>query len=363
MPVGRGSLGRVVFVFLFGCAVLLCGCGDWEVPPGVREGDGLFRTEVWYRWRWGGGEPDLAYTHLGLLAGGEVAVMGRAVHLVNPATREPIERIRPARPADFVFPGGAPADFYILGFDTIGGPTLMDKDGATLWEGLPSGVRVLDVTWGDLDLDGMPEVYPATDDGLYRLDATGNIVWQLSGHLMWQVAVLQPNWSDVPLVMTHSHENLLQFWNAEGKLLKEIQSPHSVTHISPIDWPTDGDLAVVRDGRDIAIVDTGSWRTVFTDRVYAGLGYVFGTSFAPFRPQRDSEPYLAVLVRYSASSQRSMLLVYSPSGDRVYKEILDRTTTSLCAVPHPNEDGTEFLLVGSGVGEVTAYHFTGKADG
>ena len=156
--------------------------------------------------------------------------------------------------------------------------------------------------------------------------------------------------------------DLLQFWNAEAKLLKEVKCSQSVSHICGTDWRTDGDLAFIRDGREIAIVDSASWRTVFTDKVYSVLGHIFGASFAPFRARPDSEPYLGVLVRFRASSQRSMLLVYSPSGERVYEEMLDRTTTSLCAVPHPDEDGIEFLLVGSGVGEVTAYHFNGKAD-
>jgi len=56
--------------------------------------------------------------------------------------------------------------------------------------------------------------------------------------------------------------------------------------------------------------------------------------------------HLAVLTKFNAPSRRSMLSVFSPQGQLIYQELLDRSR-GICAARDSDGDG-EVLLVGNG---------------
>jgi hypothetical protein len=88
--------------------------------------------------------------------------------------------------------------------------------------------------------------------------------------------------------------------------------------------------------------------SVFWD--IAGADRAIGS---PVRFHEGEGLYFAVLGFAGWGSDRSVLCVFSPAKELIYKEILE-ATTGLCAIPEHDGD-REALLVGDGNGTVNIY--------
>jgi hypothetical protein len=75
--------------------------------------------------------------------------------------------------------------------------------------------------------------------------------------------------------------------------------------------------------------------------------FITGT---PVKFIEEQSSYLAVLINYSSQYNQSLICIFSPTGELVYKELLHKTYGILTI--KPNYLKNEILLVGNGLGKV-----------
>jgi len=144
----------------------------------------------------------------------------------------------------------------------------------------------------------------------------------------------------------------LQYRNYKGELIREIKSEVDVTGIEFVQWPQEWHIVTSSGSAfssSICVLDLEG-KIFLRDKIKLSIFDLRTVTVCFFENQ---DPYLAVVIRFSAEFHRSMLCVYSPDGKVFYKEIIGKTT-GLLAKKSP-QSKCETLLVGYGPGKVYEY--------
>ncbi len=240
--------------------------------------------------------------------------------------------------------------------DGGGNVGLMNGNGKVLWRKQSNAQLIINnMDAADLDHDNIPEFYIATNKGLQRLNLRGKFVWQ-KGDWVYDVEVLDPHHGGKPFIVTAMYNGHIQFRDASGEIAKELRPKVKVRNIEMIDWPSPGHILTSSDS-SIMILDLNG-NIVFQYKLSPFFSWkkynIFMIGGTSVKFYRDKEPYLAVIAKLKASSGKSMLCVFSPEGDLVYKELVG-VTMGIAAIKNP-ASANEILLVGDGPGKVFEYN-------
>jgi len=228
------------------------------------------------------------------------------------------------------------------------GVSVIDQSGKALWSYSSSDGGGFAVC--DADGDGKPEFYVASDHGLVRLDDNGHRVWGTSGSF-YEVAAV-PSGVGKELIVTRDSNYSLSFWNADGSAAKggkRVTPADHFCNIRTCNWPAEGHILGCTGGW-ILVIDHEGNRVLSAPLTEHAIFEMNGT---PVQFDPHKKPYLAVVGRLRAETGLSVLGVFSPEGELVYREVVN-ITTGIAALPIPRT-GREALLVGDGPGKVYKY--------
>jgi len=148
----------------------------------------------------------------------------------------------------------------------------------------------------------------------------------------------------------------LHVYDAVGAAVKRISLPEGAMNVQALAWPKLGHL-LVGSGSHLAVLDSDGrevLRHVIRDTSFRPYHGPDGTAV---RFRANEEPYLAVMGHGSSGYPRSVLMIFDPKGQLVWKEELPKLRAIL-AIPNPAGTG-EVLLVG-GIKGVFEYSLANK---
>ncbi|MDQ7787817.1 MAG: hypothetical protein RDU01_09420 [Thermodesulfovibrionales bacterium] len=262
--------------------------------------------------------------------------------------RPEVLKIEPDGKLEFILRGG--------GFGDVG---VANTNGELRWKYRPTGTSP-SMTSGDLDGDGNLEFYVADYDGLHRLDSSGEEQWRTNDFWEWDVQIFQPEGVDESQIITRGDDGKIRFRNKHGKIIKDIGPPERIYDIEAVQWLSKAYLLAKDEDRCIILMDLDGkvilkycyeqeW---FFNLPFGNYFYILAVRATPIKLRINEEPYLAVITDFASYISRTMLNIFSPSGELVYQELL-KSTTGLNVIQ--NDDGTESLLVGDGGENVWLY--------
>ena len=246
--------------------------------------------------------------------------------------------------------------FMIMGSSIASDVGLMDYRGNPLWIYKPEPrVSLYNMDSGDLDKNGELEFYVATYKGLHQLNASGKKQWNKGGWV-YDVNIFDPGDNKVPLAVTHCQDGHVQFRNYEGDLIREIKPKikiyEQILGMELVEWASQWFIITSVPAllsSSICVLDLDG-NVILRDKVVRSMYDLRTTTVKLYE---DKDPYLAVVVRFAHSYDRSMLCIYSPDRKLFYKEII-KSTTGLLAKKKPGSK-CETLLIGDGPGKVYEY--------
>lgn len=216
-----------------------------------------------------------------------------------------------------------------------------DLDGHRLWtfrvkgSGLPPN-RLLAA---DLDGDGTKEFYVADSEGVFRLDAEGQIVWRDDGPKRNDSLLTLPADKGGPAVVVTDQG----MWEAHGKPLQRgIRSPGGTYMLQAVRW--EGGASYLASGETSSegghvFVFDRTGRPVFKQTVGDwGVNDILAVRFRAGEP-----PCLVVVGGRGGGTDRMELNVFAHDGTLLYREVCP--TESLLVVPD-DAAGTDTLLRG-----------------
>ena len=230
------------------------------------------------------------------------------------------------------------------GYGEVG---LLDERGETLWLFQPN----VDLPPKGMIVDDQParetRFYVIDHDGLYRLDAHGNVVWQADEQADYLALV----GGDEVVLSTASHESrVLRLWTADGQSTGELALPFNPDGLVFVEH---GEYAgfVIKSGQDIAYLDR-SGSHLFTYR-YDEAPVRHGPRAALVAMQPGEQPQLVLRLSSASAAGKSVLTVLSLDGTRLYEEYL--ADGPAIGVLPGRQGGGERLLVGEGGQPIWVY--------
>lgn len=220
------------------------------------------------------------------------------------------------------------------GFSNVG---LMNDKGELLWEYLSDPeLRPFDMEGGDLNKDGIPEFYVGSHDGLYILDMNRKLVKKIGPLWIHDVEIGKYNGGDIIIGLSR---NIFYFWDYKGNLIKRIDVKGNFSRFEIVDWPEKNHL-LTNNGNYIYLFDFDG-NIVFKKKI--GI-HIFATNGTSVQFKKFDRRNFAVVANYRSKYNRSLLCIFSPAGELIFREILQRTQ-AIVAVDR-NHGKSHFLLVG-----------------
>lgn len=185
--------------------------------------------------------------------------------------------------------------------------------------------------------------YQNTDSIVFH-NSDGEALWRKNIPVSDVGRYITPEGEQLPFAITGYKENRkLTTYQLDGRQGQSIVIPKWVMNVEAISWPIPGYL-LVGTGRHFAVMDSNG-KEIFNHTVQ-------DTSFNPYHGpdgtsvkfSKEENPYLAVMCHGSSGYARSVLFIFDPSGDLVWKEELKKLSTIL-TIPN-DQEGNEVLLVG-----------------
>lgn len=199
------------------------------------------------------------------------------------------------------------------GYGEVG---LLDGRGETLWLFRPNA----ELPPKGMIVDDRPareaRFYVIDHDGLHRLDAQGDVVWQVDEQADFLTLV---GGGDVALATASHGSRALKLWTADGQSAGELALPLSPDGLVFVEH---GDYAgfVIKSGRDVAYLDR-SGEHLFTYR-YDEAPVRHGPRAALVAMQSGEQPQLALRLSSASATGKSVLTLLSLDGTRLYEEYL-----------------------------------------
>ena len=105
-------------------------------------------------------------------------------------------------------------------------------DGRLLWKTQTGGNMPFDLAVADIDSDGLDETFVASGDGsLYAIGHDGRRLWTFSRTApLFQVAVAKMA-GGATVILTGGVEQVLYTLSPQGKVLRQMQTPHCIRHV------------------------------------------------------------------------------------------------------------------------------------
>lgn len=227
---------------------------------------------------------------------------------------------------------------------------VLDLEGRTRWRFRPDDtLPPIALLPRDLDGDGRLEFYAASKDSVYRLDASGKVVWAhtVKGLVNALDAGTGGN-GQPPIVVAVDAVGRAWTWDAGGRAVHEFALPGSDYRYKLVDWPHARSL--VGGSRAIRALDFAG-RVVFEH----GLGDFRYADAVAVRLDPAGPSYLAVLAAAPRDIGFWRLLVFSAAGDVVYDEVLARGGATVMAARDASSGdqastGRQALLLSDGNG-------------
>ena len=222
------------------------------------------------------------------------------------------------------------------GFGDVG---LMDQTGKAVWtyKQDPDSSNPNELIGGDLNSDGTPEFYASTsDDGVHVLDTNGKLVKKFGSGFIEGVDLCTYN--DHTVLIDQDINDTFHFWNYEGHLIKTIKIKRYMWDFSIINWPSKNHI-LIKDGSSFYVLDFNG-KVVFKKRAGFRILSLKGTGVN----FKGGKRYLAVITETRPHYNRSILWIFSPKGDLIYKEVIC-STEAITAVKDESSN-KEYILVG-----------------
>lgn len=199
------------------------------------------------------------------------------------------------------------------GYGEVG---LLDGRGETLWQFRPNA----DLPPKGMVVDDQPareaRFYVLDHDGLYRLDAQGNVEWQVDEQADYLALV---GGDEVALATASHGSRALKLWAADGRSAGELVLPQKPDGLVFVEQGESAGF-VVKSGQEIAYLDR-SGSHLFTYR-YDEAPVRHGPRAALVAMQSGEPPQLALRLSSASSAGMSVLTLLSLDGTRLYEEYL-----------------------------------------
>jgi hypothetical protein len=244
---------------------------------------------------------------------------------------------------------------FLIRNDLLNGAELIGHDGKSIWKYDESDKKhsfLDDMTAGDIDGDGKAEYVAAylNGKGLVLLDHSLKEIWSKPEIHAHTVEMVDTDGSGKMKILYSDHVRHLSLRDASGNVISDGETDHSIYHLSLVRWPSKKDRQYVVDFSDdvIWLMDfNGKTVKAFKAPLVQNLYrmHAVAVKLKPNEPQ-----YLAAIAGFK---DRSVLYVYSSTGDMVYQEVLPADYESIVAYPVYNT-GQESILLG-GRDEVLQY--------
>ncbi len=220
------------------------------------------------------------------------------------------------------------------GFSDVG---LMNNKGELLWKYKPDPkLHPFDMEGGDLNKDGIPEFYVGTHDGLHILDMNGKLVKKTDPLWINDLEIVTYNGEDVIIGLSR---NVFYFWDYKGNLLKRIFVKENFSQFKIVDWHQKNHF-MTKKGSKIYLLDMEG-NIIFERNIGIKIYDINGTAVV-FDGSRMT--YLAIVADYSSRYNRSLLCIFTPDGEMIYKEVIG-STQAIIAVDKKLRK-SQYLLVG-----------------
>jgi hypothetical protein len=214
-----------------------------------------------------------------------------------------------------------------------------------------------DLAAGDLDGDGIAE-FVALWNGVEVLDRYGTLKWRQGVTFGHQVEVVDTDGDGKNEIALATGDLVLR--DSRGIVTGKVKLPAYVAHfdICPLPESARAGILAVEDGyvwlvgfdgkvaakysAPLSKFESGSRRGPILESTEESVYKAKGTLV---KLDGDQRQYLVVVTEFAALD-RSVLYVYTTSGQLVYQEVLPECCTSVAALPAGNAGPQGFLIGG-----------------
>ncbi len=236
------------------------------------------------------------------------------------------------------------------GYGKIG---ILDSKGKRIWEFKhDSNLHPNKMIVGDLNKDTIPEFYVADRSGLFQLNTKGQIVWKVGNDSILDIDIISVNDLLPDIAVSIDHNNLIQFWDFQGKMLRKITPEVKIDRIVPILWSGAVHFLSKNYGNNAIIILNLDGKSVFKKNLSNFLAYhaqhAISVQFSP-----NKEPYLAIIAYSSSTIGTSQLTILNSSGIIIYQETI-KGHSPLFAHSIPGVK-SQVLLIGEGTDKIYKY--------
>ncbi len=285
--------------------------------------------------------------------GPDLAVFGlKEMHILNPYSGATKAEIKLQWAAGIYRPElicDKPGSYTIISRECLSDAGfLMDKNGKLIWKYAPGLVHSMAAA--DLNNDGELEYYVATSNGLHQLNSKGKMIWKNEG-VFYDVEIYNNNVENIKLAAAINLSKRMQFRDYYGKVIREIQFKdriYNFGHFEFISW-TGQNQILSYAGKNFFLFDSNG-KLLLKHSLKQAMNDIRG---AAVKFEQNKGPFLAIIAKFSSSIQQSMLCIFDPNGDLVYKELIG---VSMCLLPIslPSSEN-EALLVGEWPNKIYKY--------
>lgn len=217
-----------------------------------------------------------------------------------------------------------------------------NKNGKIIWRWRASGFsRVVPIqsrTQRPLFLS-----YQDTDYIVFH-DTTGKELWRKNIPVSDIGVYVTPKGEQLPFAITgHKESREITTYEVDGSKKKSIRIPGWAMDVQAISWPTPGNI-LVGSGRHFAVLDQNGNEILSHTVQDTSFNPYHGPEGTSIKFSREGKPYLAVMCHGSSGYARSVLFIFDPDGNLVWKEE-QKKISAIISLPKAKE-GNEVLLVG-----------------
>lgn len=175
-------------------------------------------------------------------------------------------------------------------------------------------------------------------------DTEGKELWRKNIPVSDIGIYVTPKGEQIPFAITGNNKSSkLTTYELDGSQGQSIKIPDWAMDAQAISWPTPGNL-LVGTGRHFAVLDHNGNEILSHTVQDTSFNPYHGPEGVSIKFSKEEKPYLAVMCHGSSGYARSVLFIFDPDGNLVWKEELKKLS-AIISLPK-TEEGNEVLLVG-----------------
>jgi hypothetical protein len=224
--------------------------------------------------------------------------------------------------------------------------SLYSSKGELLWSYGLNGPSPYDMIADDIDGDGNLKFVIGTGKNIFMVNYKHEVVWEQPESNVWHIEILDVD-NDGKKEIVHSNaQGGLIIRDKDGKSLRRLKLPIYFSDFSLLNWSFGKNKMLtylLAENEKIYAVNSQTFKKIVQfDAPRAPSKFTRGTQVLFDSKQ---QPYFAAVVSAEASSNRSILYIYSHNGGLVYNEVIAAFDPGLLTIRNKKTD-TEKLLVG-----------------